>query len=390
MTQLIPIDPKLLQLERPMQASLYDRHGTLVIKAGYAIRIQRYLDLLVLHGLYYEKSDEPAVARWKAAPMPALSREQLRRNSFEDVDQIKLRLQRLLEFYRSASASQEDFRRRVQLLALEIQDALEYDTDACLASLNLDVETPYEVLHHLLAAMLCEIIGRKLGVSEDARLSLVQAALTHDIGMMDVQHQLESHVGELPADLKARVRSHPDDGVKRLQEMGVTDKTWLTALSHHHERLDGKGYPRGLAGEVIPIPSRIMMIADIYSAMIQDRPYRKAIFSREALRQLFVDMEKQCDQRLIQMLIKEIGIFPAGAVVKLANGEVAVVAERRDNSASPLVYTFLNAQGLPTLAPMRRETSRKEATIQSMASISSYPACLSMVRNIWLQEGKAR
>ncbi|MDD3482726.1 HD-GYP domain-containing protein [Azovibrio restrictus] len=388
MTQLIPIDPGLLQLGRPMQVCLYDRHGTLVIKDGYAIRIQRYLDLLVAHGLYYEKSDEPAVIKWKAAPMPLLSREQVRHNSFADVDMIKLRLARLQEQYRNGVSNREDFLRRVQLLALEIQDALDHDADACLASLHLDVESPYEVLHHLQAALICEILGRRLGVPEEPRLSLVQAALTHDIGVTDVQFQLEREEALSP-ELRERVRRHPEDGVRLLRALGVSDRTWLEAVAHHHERLDGQGYPQGLRGEQVPVSSRVLMIADIYSAMIQDRPYRKAIFSREALRQLFVDMEQQCDQRLTQLLIKEIGIFPPGAVVRLANGEVAVVAERRDNSASPLVYTFLNAQGLPTLAPMRRETNRKEAAVQSMASIRAYPACLRMVRSIWLQEGRA-
>jgi len=375
-----------IQLGEPLPYSIYDKSGMLLLRAGFSINLERHLDVLLEKGLYY-RPEEAAAARLRNHGKTLVGRGDLSaaseaQNAFETLDMAKLRLMRLFEQVKQGQNLAE-FLSRVESVALSVQEACTHDTDAALANLHLDYDNSYAVVHHMQAALLCELMGKTLNVKEEARLTLIKAALTHDLGLIDIQDTLDRQTAPLTMEQKERIDHHPLDSANRLAELGVTDPAWLDVVRHHHERLDGSGYPDHIHADAIGIPTRILAIADIYSAMVRDRPYRKALVSKEVMRNLLLEQGSKTDTRLIQMMIKEIGVFPPGAIVRLVNGEVSVVKQRQENSAFPIVYSFYR-NGMPMLSPLRRETAAPELNVDGIVPFSHYRGCVALLRSLWL------
>lgn len=385
MPEYLRVSQSEIHLGKPLPYSVYDKGGNLLLKAGFVINLERHLSRLLAEELYMKEKDSAARRneRNSLAPLPPVRSDS--QNTFEALDLVKRRLQRLFEHYKLNKA-RDEFVQRIEDMSLTVQEACTHDTDAALANLHLDYHTPYTVVHHLQAALLCELIGKKLGIKDDARLVLVNAALTHDLGLLDIQDSLDRQSAPLMPEQQARIASHPTDSARRLERLGVTDPVWLGAVRHHHERLDGSGYPEQLIGDAIKVPTRILAVADIYSAMVRDRPYRKAMVSKEAMRSLLMEQGDKTDRRLIEMMIKEIGVFPPGAIVKLINGEIGVVKQRQLNSTSPIVYSFMNSIGMPMLTPVRRETVNGEHNIHGIVPFSNYRGCIALICGLWINE----
>ena len=101
------------------------------------------------------------------------------------------------------------------------------------------------------------------------------AGVLHDIGKLGISDAILHKPGQLDADEWAEMQRHPELGARILEHANLRDITgWVL---HHHERIDGRGYPHGLAGEAIPVEARILAVADAYEAMTADRPYRAAL-----------------------------------------------------------------------------------------------------------------
>ena len=369
-----------VRLGQPLRFSVFDKSGVLLLKAGVVINLQRQLDRLLTSGLYYSQKEAAAQRMTGMEPLPLSVTESV--NVFDMLESVKVRLFRIFINFQKKNCRAEVFA-RLEEVATTVQDACIRDTDSALASLHLDYDSSYGVVHHLQAALLCELIGTRLGLKGEARLTLVMAALTHDIGLHDIQDTLDRQATPLSDAQKARIQSHPSDSVQILRELGVTDRVWLDAVLQHHERIDGSGYPGACTGEAISAPARILAVADIYSAMVRDRPYRKAMVTKNAMREMLIDQGKTTDARITQMMIKEVGVFPPGTIVKLANGEVAVVKERSFNTACPVVYAFVRPDDMPRLSPARRDTGNAEFAIEGMVHFAKYKGCMSIIRGLW-------
>ena len=373
---LIPVSSNSVKLGEPIPFSIYDKRGTLLIKAGVVIANQKQIDRIIAEGLCFserEIASKRSLAENKKVEIISV---------FETVENIKLRLNRIFFDLEHANLKVEVFE-RLDAVAGALQDACERDTDSALASLHLDYDSSYGVVHHLQAALLCELIGKRLGVKDAERRVLVKAALTHDIGLHDIQNTLDRQVEPLSELQKERIKTHPDDSVRLLAKMGVADIVWLNVVLHHHERIDGSGYPSGCKGDEISVPARILAVADIYSAMVRDRPYRKAMVSKDAMRHLLTDQGKTIDWRITQLMIKEVGVFPPGSTIKLSTGEIAVVKERGTNTAFPVTYAFVRPDGMPRLSPVRRETNNSNCVIEGLVPFSKYRAATSIIRGLW-------
>lgn len=376
---LQPVPHADIQLGVPIPYSVYDRSGILLLRAGFKIHLQRHLEILCQNGLYCVDPQGFVARRGPLRETPVDESQ----GSFALIDLVKARLRQFFDHYRAGRA-REDFVKRFESLAVTVQEACAHDADAVLANLNIDHDYDYEVVHHVLAAVLCELIGKKLGVPETARTSLVLAALTHDIGLLEIQASLERQVAPLSSEQQAAVDAHPGESVRLLRELGVRDAVWLDAVEHHHERIDGSGYPRQVKGDALAPPARVLAVADAFSAMVRDRPYRKALVSRVAMRELMVKEGNRIDQRLTQAMIKEIGIFPPGVTVRLASSEIAVVGRRAADAATPQAFAFVRPDGMPMLTLLPRDTAKPEYAIEGIVPFSQYRGSLTLIRSLWI------
>jgi HD-GYP domain-containing protein (c-di-GMP phosphodiesterase class II) len=152
-------------------------------------------------------------------------------------------------------------------------------------------------------------------------MALRRAALLHDIGKITVSASILSKPGRLDPHEWTQIHAHPTVGATMLMHAGLPEESrWIR---HHHERIDGNGYPDQLVRDQIPLEARIIFVADSFEAMTSDRPYRPGMRVEEALAELHRCAGTQFDPRIVDALAELIG-----------GGELAVLALRAENVAA--------------------------------------------------------
>lgn len=141
-------------------------------------------------------------------------------------------------------------------------------------------------------------LGTVIGLPEDELTLLYKAALLHDIGTLSVPVAILAKPGSLDADEFRQVKQHPVVGEQLLVALPHADRL-LPAVRHHHERVDGRGYPDGLSGSEIPLFARVIAIADTFAALTTERPYRRRQAKADAVRTLQAGAGTQWDADLI-------------------------------------------------------------------------------------------
>ena len=156
-------------------------------------------------------------------------------------------------------------------------------------------------------------LAAELGLS-DVEVSVLRvASLLHDIGKLVVPDDILFKPGPLTTAEMKRMRRHPSDGANTLSNVPTAAEA-VPVILHHHERFDGTGYPAGLSGEDIPIGARILLVADAFDAMTEDRPYRKAMPVADAVEELKRFSGTQFDPTVVDAflaVLKRTGRYPA-------------------------------------------------------------------------------
>ncbi|WP_345531534.1 HD-GYP domain-containing protein [Viridibacterium curvum] len=243
----------------------------------------------------------------------------------------------------------------VKVFARLVMDLCERSPDLALAAIQLKEFKRYPIAHSLHVAVLCELVARRGDFDEDSRMSLCCAALTQNIAIIELQQLLTNQKSPLTEEQRAGIVGHPEEGARLLMSLGVPDEEWLRAVLEHHEDEEGGGYPRGIRSP--SLLASLLHTADVYAAMLSQRSYRKAVPAAEAAKQVYINLGQGRECPFPGLLIKEVGMYPPGSLVKLANGEVGVVWKRGQQANTPVVATLINAKGLAQMEPTRRDTS---------------------------------
>ncbi len=180
------------------------------------------------------------------------------------------------------------------------------------------------------------LLGRRLGLDVESEQQLGMGALLLDVGKAFC-HDLCAKEGPLTEDELRRVQRHAEDGYTMLRRYPEVPLYAAHVAFQHHERLDGRGYPRGLRGDRIMPLARITAIADAFAAMTCDRPYAKAMPVEDAMRTLLAGAGTKYDAEMLQEFVSGLAVFPAGSLVLLENGSVAVVVRQGTVPRFPVV-----------------------------------------------------
>jgi putative two-component system response regulator len=189
------------------------------------------------------------------------------------------------DFLNKPVNSQELLARTRSLLRLkEYTDELE-NAESVLFSLALSIEAkdPYTRGHCDRLSAYSEAMGIRLGLPREQCVALRRAGVVHDIGKIGVPEHILLKQGSLNAVEWEVMKEHPVTG-ERICSPLKSFRLVLPIIRHHHEKLDGSGYPDGLRGDKIPLTARVLQVTDIYDALITDRPYRKALCHEAAIR----------------------------------------------------------------------------------------------------------
>lgn len=366
---------------KPLVFNCYDASGVLLLRRGQVIASERQIAALVARGLF---KSAPAAAATRAEPdrgqkktpfsLMESCKDQVR-GLFAKVRACcggdlpeRVTLHELADSYRGAlremgRSKPLDFPEQIIKVCQGIQVLCTLDEDAAIGAVHLDPVCRYTTIHPIHKAVLSELVASRLGVAPGERLSILAAALTANLSIMHVQEALHAHDRVPTAAERELIRMHPQLSIEMLLELGVKDELWMQTILQHHEQPDGNGYPCGLQGAAIGIGAQILSLADMYGAMVKPRGDRDGVPGKEVLRRMFVNRGAMADDKLVQVFIKTLGIYPPGSFVKLENGETAVVTHRGATPAAPKVKSVRDALGMPLAYANSRDTAQRTFAI---------------------------
>ncbi|SFX50213.1 HD-GYP domain-containing protein [Marinospirillum alkaliphilum] len=366
--ELHPLDEKEIELGMKLPWTIYTASGQLLMKEGALIDNQRKLDNLLGKGFRYKSGPVPGAEEAGPPPdEPQPVRFAENTNPFAELDELGYQLKKLFERIEEQSAKPGEVERKTYEMAAQIQGLVQLNSDAVLGAVHLNREHAYIIQHPLHVTVMAALIARTLNVPQRTQLSMLAAALTQNVGMNAYQMRLHAQAAPLDDKQRAQVDQHPLEGVKMLNAAGVHDNLWLQIVFQHHEKANGKGYPKGLKGNQIRPEARIVALGDVYSALVSGRPHRPGLSAQQSLRSIFLERGQQFDPKLSMVFLNELGLYPPGACVRLRNGEVGVVVRRTSDSRAPMVTSVMDDRGQLFMRLQERDTSEFDYNV--MASV---------------------
>jgi HD-GYP domain-containing protein (c-di-GMP phosphodiesterase class II) len=351
----------LLRLGELLPFSVLDAHERLLLNAGQRLVDEAQFDALIDRGAWALRSlvEAERAARALAAGSPATVEAAVLLPSLFD------RWERLLWQFDKISRGLA----RAQLPASVVptfwhglQQLVDVDPDVALFFCLRQDDRRFALYaqHHAIHCAVVTLLAARLLAWPAARLdALGCAALTMNLGMLELQAQMAEQSDPPTQRQRDRIRAHPEGAVALLRAAGITDTEWLTTVLQHHEQPQGGGYPHGLTQ--VTDAAQLLRVADVYMAKVSPRALRAPLTPVMAMRQLF---QQQPGDPLAMALIKALGIHPPGALVQLQSGEAAVVIRRPSSGTHPFVATLSDTQGRPVPGTQRRDTAAPGFGIQ--------------------------
>lgn len=348
-----------VRLGEPLPWGVRDEHGQLLLARGHVIDSEAQLAALLERGAGVD------IEEVRAAASRAEAEKQRPKSLFAQWEQLLWQLDRALRSVAEPGFAQrlEEVRERIEALTLREPDIAIYLT------VRQDPKrlTIYALAHSVHCALVSLLMARRLGWDEGRTRTLMRAALTMNISILDLQGRMAAQGAPPTPPQMDMIRAHPDVGVKMLQAAGVSDAAWLEAIAHHHERADGTGYPRGLR-DVGELPT-VLRYIDVFMAKMAPRALRPPLTTQVAARQLY---QESGGAEVSAAIIKEFGIYPPGEFVQLKSGELAVVVRRSADARTPLAASVTDRQGMPHVNTVMRDTAKPEFAITGLAAQKNF------------------
>jgi len=358
------LEPGQIHAGLALPCDIRDRAGRLMLKAGQVIPNDHQVERLIAQGIYGDL-DHDAGER-------AHSRRFERESVYARLGELRAAVAEAAD---AALAGNDRHPLAATYLRLAgcVMELCGLEADAALGSVQLQRPADHSARQAVNVSIVAELLLVQRGVDTATRLPLLAAALTMNLAMRDLQNQLYAQSEPLTDGQKRAVRNHPQQGADLLAARGVTEPTWLATVAQHHELLDGSGYPEGLTGARVAPAAQVVGMADRYCAMVTERAYRPGVAPNSALREIFLAQGRAVDPMLAAQMVKELGIYPPGALVQLASGETAVVVKRSLNASQPIVRAILSASGIRLPALPKRRTSHPSFAIAQVLPRARMP-----------------
>lgn len=250
-----------------------------------------------------------------------------------------------------------------QRMVGDMHSSLETNPNALLCMSTILQSHSYLAEHASRVSILMCFVAQQLGMSQEDCKRLGLLGYLFDIGMVKVPKTVVQKSGSLGEDERKKVEEHVKHSLELLAPLNLDSEMQL-AIEQHHERLHGKGYPNGFAGAKIQKFSRLLAIADCYTSLTSERPYRDAV-SPVAAMKVLSDQANGYDQKLVMKFIRCLGIYPVGSLVALTNNRIALVTQANMKKPnSPEVKVFYSITGKHYLPAQTINLSTQQNTLK--------------------------
>lgn len=369
--ELIPLPARTLRLGMTLPYDLYDASGKLLFARGQVLRDSPLVRGLVDGGAWVNAEQTLEYQRARAHRLDTLVMQDVPLSDIAKADSsfrldtasaakvelgpreawsdLLLHTHNLLR-----EADPVDFSGRLTTVRDAALRRLHAHPDATLLLLIFETGQEfgdYSARHALLTLLLADLVAQQLRLPPDQREALQGAALTMNYGAGPAHDRLAAQADAATPAQRQALSAHGDRAAARLAQVGITSAAWLTAVRLHHEAGPGPLAGRG-DGEKL---ARLLRRIDLFGARLSPRRSRNALSGAAAARAVFLDEHQQPDEAGAA-LIKAVGLYPPGSIVRLANGEVGIVFKRGFSANEPMVAALLGKSGSPLSNPVPRDT----------------------------------
>ncbi|TCD22474.1 HD-GYP domain-containing protein [Pseudomonas sp. IC_126] len=241
----------------------------------------------------------------------------------------------------------------------EISESLARNASALIGLARLKDRDEYTYMHSVSVCALMVSLARQLGLNESLTREAGLAGLLHDVGKMAMPPQVLNKPGKLTDAEFDIMRAHPERGHAMLVHSGTMPEAVLDVCLHHHEKVDGSGYPHGLKGEQISLFARMGAVCDVYDAITSRRPYKEAWDAAGSLSRM-AQWKGHFDTGVFHAFVKSVGIYPLGTLVRLESGRLGVVVDQNPGKLTePVLRLFYSTRTKMPIAPEELDLSRR-------------------------------
>jgi HD-GYP domain-containing protein (c-di-GMP phosphodiesterase class II) len=321
-----------LQPGQVIGRDILNADGDVLLRWGIVLT-EKYIKRLIELGIYSIYIENPY---FKDITIPTPINEKVR------VKAIKILKDNFLKISVNKTHDIKDF----STIANAVVDEVCANSNLLIHLTDIRAYDDYTFIHSVNVAILAVFTGIGLGYGKTKLKELALGGLLHDVGKMFVPKEILNKPARLTKDEMEVMKGHSLFGFELLRKNPEISLIVAHMAFQHHERPNGSGYPRGLQGEEIHEYANIIAIADVYDALISDRPYRRGILPHEAYEVLLELTRTQLDIKFLKIFFNYVAIYPIGSVVQLNTGEVGVVAElKKQSPLRPQIRIILDATG---------------------------------------------
>ena len=229
-------------------------------------------------------------------------------------------------------------------LVNDISDSVLRNPGALVSLARLKTADDYSYMHSVAVCALMVSLARTLGLDDAACREAGLAGLLHDLGKALMPLEILNKPGKLSNDEFAVMRTHPERGWEMLRDAKGIGAPVLDVCLHHHEKMDGSGYPHHLPGQQISLLARMGAVCDVYDAVTSNRPYKAGWDPGQSVSRM-AGWAGHFDPTVFAAFVKSIGIYPIGSLVRLVSGKLAVVVEQNPQATTlPQLKIFFSTK----------------------------------------------